>query len=82
MENPEVSQPENEPYMRKYMRERYKQDPIKARQYRRSCRVRALKNVPEADVQKYGRYLADIFELREIIARIPKEYVQEIVASI
>ena len=64
---------DSEPYMRAYMRQRYQKDPVKATQYRNTCRLKAKVTVPAEDVERYGIYLADIVSLKKIIARVPPE---------
>jgi len=76
------AQTPTEPYMRKYMREKYQADPTKARQYRNSCRIKAKLNINDADFERYGQYLADVVKLREIVVRIPAEHLQEVITPI
>ena len=66
-------------YMRNYMRNRYQQDPVKASQYRNSCRAKTKNGVSAEDSTKYGVYLADILKLKKILAIVPREHVEEVI---
>jgi hypothetical protein len=66
-------------YMRQYMRNQYQTNPIKMKQYRNSCRVKAKLNIPDEEFERYKHYLADIVKLREIITRVPTDILLEII---
>lgn len=68
-------------YMRKYKAKKYAED---AESIRRANRTRYLKrtHAEEIDIndrQRYGNHLADVISLRELLTRIPNQYVIEIV---
>jgi hypothetical protein len=68
-------------YMRKYKAKKYAED---AESIRRANRTRYLKRthaeeIDDDDRQRYGNHLADIIALRELIGRIPNQYVIEVV---
>jgi len=80
MENPE-STPEikEESYITTYMRNRYRADPQSARAYRNSLRYKKRYGLAEEDFEKYGKHLADIVKLKQIVETLPPEFVKEIV---
>jgi hypothetical protein len=68
-------------YMKKYKAKKYAED---AESIRRANRTRYIKKThpDEIDVNdktRYGNHLADIIALRELISRIPSQYIVEIV---
>jgi hypothetical protein len=68
-------------YMRKYKAKKYTEDP---ESIRRANRTRYIKKTHPDDIdandrQRYGNHLADIISLRELINRIPNQYIIEIV---
>jgi hypothetical protein len=70
---------EDEPYIRKYMREHYLANTEKMKQYRKSCRLRQKCNIHEDEWKKYGEHLADIMKLREIVNRLPQKFLLEVI---
>ena len=64
-------------YMREYMKKRHKEDPQKANAYRNSLRYKKRYNLPSSDLKKYKHHLADVMILRKLLARIPREYLEE-----
>ena len=64
-------------YMREYMKKKHKEDPQKANAYRNSLRYKKRYNLPSSDLKKYKHHLADIMILRQLQARIPREYLAE-----
>jgi hypothetical protein len=68
-------------YMRKYKAKKYAED---AESIRRANRTRYLKKnhaeeIDANDRTRYGNHLADIIALRELVNRIPQQYIIEIV---
>lgn len=68
-------------YMKKYKAKKYAED---AESIRRANRTRYIKKthpdeIDANDRQRYGNHLADIIALRELINRIPNQYIIEIV---
>jgi len=68
-------------YMKKYKAKKYAED---AESIRRANRTRYLKRTHAEEIDaddrtKYGNHLADIIALRELINRIPQQYIIEIV---
>jgi len=68
-------------YMKKYKAKKYAED---AESIRRANRTRYIKKThPEEidanDRTRYGNHLADIIALRELINRIPNQYIIEVV---
>jgi hypothetical protein len=68
-------------YMKKYKAKKYAED---AESIRRANRTRYLKKnhaeeIDANDRTRYGNHLADIIALRELVHRIPQQYIIEIV---
>jgi len=63
-------------YMKQYKAKKYAED---AESIRRGNRTRYAKKTKEHidanDKQRYGNHLADVIALRDLIARIPQQYV-------
>ena len=68
----EASQNKSE-YMRKYMAERYKKDPLRASQQRNSNHIKSKHNISPEECDLYKHYLADVYKIKELIKRIPNE---------
>ena len=69
-------------YMREYMANKYKKDPVRNSQYRNSCRVKAKLGLSDAEFDKYKHYLADIIKIKTICERVPIAMVEELIADI
>jgi hypothetical protein len=68
-------------YMKKYKAKKYAED---AESIRRANRTRYIKKTHPDEIDandriRYGNHLADILALRELINRIPNQYIIEIV---
>ena len=68
-------------YMKKYKAKKYAED---AESIRRANRTRYLKKTHAEEIDandrtRYGNHLADVIALRELLTRIPNQYVIEIV---
>lgn len=68
-------------YMKKYKAKKYAED---AESIRRANRTRYLRKAHPDEIDandrlRYGNHLADILALRELINRIPNQYIIEIV---
>lgn len=60
-------------YMRKYMKERYEKDGDRARAYSKSIKAKAKHNITTEEFNVYGIYLADVFKIKQLKAKLPNE---------
>jgi hypothetical protein len=60
-------------YIREYMKKRYENDTNGERAYSRSIKFKNKNNIDDEEFKKYGKYLADVYKLRDIFNRIPNE---------
>ena len=60
-------------YMRKYMKERYEKDGDRARAYSKSLKTKAKHNITTEEFNVYGIYLADVFKIKQLKAKLPNE---------
>jgi len=68
-------------YMKKYKAKKYTEDPESVRRANRTRYLRKTHpdEIDANDRLRYGNHLADILALRELINRIPNQYIIEIV---
>jgi hypothetical protein len=68
-------------YMKKYKAKKYTEDPESVRRANRTRYLRKTHpdEIDANDRMRYGNHLADILALRELINRIPHQYIIEIV---
>jgi len=66
-------------YMREYKKAKYHEDIEGARAYRNSLRYKKRFEIPNEDFDKYGKHLATIVKLRQIVDTLPLEFLKEIV---
>lgn len=64
-------------YMREYMKKRYQDNPEQEKAYRMSYLAKKKANVDEEEFRKYGLHLANVLKLRNLIKKIPKEFLVE-----
>jgi len=62
-------------YMREYKRAKYAEDKEGARDYRNSLRYKKKLDLPPEDFAKYGKHLADMVKLRNLLDKLPAEFV-------
>jgi lipoate synthase len=68
-------------YMKNYMKQRYHANVEKSRAYRNTIRYKARYNLSEEDLKEYKEYLADIYKLRKLKAKLPPELFQKCLES-
>jgi len=78
---PKSSTRNRKEYMRDYHRKRYLADADKAKSYRNSLRCRLKENITEEEWSKYKHHLADIVKLQDILKKLPKELIDEIMTK-
>lgn len=54
-------------YMRNYMREYYKKDPLKSRKYRLSCKTRKEYKIDEKTFEKYKEDIHHIIKIKHLM---------------
>lgn len=54
-------------YMRNYMREYYKKDPLKSRKYRLSCKTRKEYNIDAKIIEKYKEDIHHIIKIKHLM---------------
>jgi hypothetical protein len=67
------SKQDTKTYMKNYMRQRYHADVEKSRAYKRSLQYKSRYHLSEEDWKVYKEYLADVYKLRELKAKMPAE---------
>ncbi len=65
-------------YMREYMRKYYADNKEECKSYKNSLKYKKTHNLPEEEFKEYGIYLADIYKLRQIKKKIPRELFERI----
>jgi hypothetical protein len=69
-------------YNREYMNKRYKSDVVKSRAYQQSIRLKKKLATTDEEWEKYKHHLADIVKMKQIMERIPRELVLELLGTI
>ena len=64
-------------YMRNYMREYYKQNPIKSRKYRLSCNTRKKYKISEDILNKYKEDIHHIVKITELLNELNTSSISE-----
>jgi len=57
-------------YMRNYMREYYKKDPLKSRKYRLSCKTKKDYNINEKVIEKYKEDIHHIVKIKHLMSEL------------
>jgi hypothetical protein len=66
-------------YMREYKRKQYHMDVDKARSYSKSLKMKKRLNLSDELWNKYKHHLADVMNLKEILERVPKDIILDLV---
>jgi hypothetical protein len=66
-------------YMREYMRKRYIEKKDECKAYGNSVKCKNNHNLSSDDLKEYGMFLADIYKLRKIKAKLPVELFEKII---
>jgi len=69
-------------YFREYQRKQYWADLQKGRSYKKSMAVKKKLNLGYDVWGKYKHHLADVLKLREIVQRLPREFLNEVLDSL
>jgi len=66
--------PQRSTYYRDYQRKKWLEDPIGKSAYQRTLRLRKNnKDIPEVELQTFGKYLANVVKIRKLLAEMPPE---------
>jgi deoxyadenosine/deoxycytidine kinase len=66
-------------YQREYHRNRYQSDPIIARQYQRSIKIKKQYNIPKEQFEKYRHQLGNVVNLLKLMQKMPESLILEII---
>jgi len=65
-------------YMRNYQLTRYYKNQQKSLDEQNTMRIKKRINIPEADIDKYGIHLANVYRLKKLLTILPPEIVKEL----
>jgi hypothetical protein len=69
-------------YMREYKKKKYAENPSPVLATNRTRYLKKHSDIDSTDADKYGIYLADIIKLKQLIEKVPKTYLAEIVGCL
>ena len=66
-------------YMREYKKKKYAENPSPMLATNRTRYLKKHAEIDGTDAEKYGIYLADVIKLRQLLEKVPKTFLSDIV---